>query len=140
MLESGDSVNSIADLEGKTIATAGQGSVPEYVLEYILEANGLEPGVDVTIDFKSEYAEVATLLASGGVDIAMLPEPFVTSATVSNSDLGVALNMNDEWDAACQLTGNEGSQLCMGPWWSATNIWKPTPAPSASCCRNIRIP
>ena len=37
-------VTSIADLKGKTILGSGQGSTPEYVLNYLLEKNGLTPG------------------------------------------------------------------------------------------------
>ena len=36
LLENGDTINSVADLAGKTINSSGQGAVPEYVLNYIL--------------------------------------------------------------------------------------------------------
>ena len=35
----------------------------------------MTPGEDVEIIYRSEHAELATLMASGDVDIAMLPEP-----------------------------------------------------------------
>ena len=37
ILERGDTIQSISDLEGKTIYATGQGSTPEYVLNYILQ-------------------------------------------------------------------------------------------------------
>lgn len=40
MLENGDSIQSVADLKGKTIYSTGQGANPEYILNYILEQNG----------------------------------------------------------------------------------------------------
>ena len=49
ILEIGDTVNSLADLEGRTLYATGQGSNPEYVLNYLLEANGLDPAADVDI-------------------------------------------------------------------------------------------
>ena len=49
ILENGDTVNSLADLEGRTLYATGQGSNPEYVLNYLLEANGLDPAADVDI-------------------------------------------------------------------------------------------
>ena len=39
-LQTGDDVNSVTDLAGKTITSSGQGAVPEYVLNYILEKSG----------------------------------------------------------------------------------------------------
>ena len=49
ILEKGDSIQSVADLAGKTIYATGQGSTPEYALNLVLEKNGLTPGEDVTI-------------------------------------------------------------------------------------------
>ena len=45
--ETGDSIHSVADLKGKTIYASGKGATPEYVLNYILEKNGLQVGTDV---------------------------------------------------------------------------------------------
>jgi ABC-type nitrate/sulfonate/bicarbonate transport systems, periplasmic components len=102
ILENGNTINSIADLKGKTIYATGQGSSPEYVLRYVLAQNGIDPDKDVTIEFKSEHAELATLMASGDVVLGMLPEPNVTSVLNANSDVRVALDLNAEWQS---LTG-----------------------------------
>ena len=93
-------ITSIADLAGKTVYSSGQGTVAEYAFNYILSANGLEAGKDVTVEYKTEHAEIATLMASGQADIAVLPQPFVTQATSQNPDLKVALNLTEEWDKA----------------------------------------
>lgn len=42
IMENGDSIQSAADLRGKTIYTTGQGANPEYVLKYVLEKNGID--------------------------------------------------------------------------------------------------
>lgn len=102
-------IASIADLKGKTIVASGQGSSPEYVLSYLLEKNGLTPGVDVTVNYVAEHSEVATLLASGQATVAMLPEPFVTTVTTQSPNIKVAVDMNKAWEEA-----NSGSQLQMG--------------------------
>ncbi|MBF1089285.1 MAG: ABC transporter substrate-binding protein, partial [Solobacterium sp.] len=75
--ETGDSIHSVADLKGKTIYASGKGATPEYVLNYILEKNGLQVGTDVTIEWKSEHAECVQALAQDPNAIAMLPQPFV---------------------------------------------------------------
>ena len=81
IVEDGDTVHSIADLKGRTIYAGGKGATPEYALNYILEKNGLVPGEDVTIEWKSEHAECVAALAEDADGIAMLPQPFVKNAT-----------------------------------------------------------
>ncbi len=108
ILENGNSINSLSDLKGKTIYATGQGANPQYILEFMLKESGLKIGKDVNIVYKSEHAELAALMASGEVDIAMLPEPFVSTVLSKNQDIRVALDFNEEWQ---QLTG---SSLTMG--------------------------
>lgn len=50
MVTKNEEVASIADLKGKTIYATGEGSTPQYALEYILTQNGLDPKTDVNID------------------------------------------------------------------------------------------
>ena len=80
VVENGETVNSVEDLKGKTIVTTGKGTTPEYVLRYILTENGVDPDNDVTLDFYSEATEALAQLQAGTSTIAMLPQPFVTSA------------------------------------------------------------
>ena len=61
VLETSDSINTVEDLKGKTIYSTGKGTTPEYVLNYILESNGIDPATDVTIEYKSEATEVAAI-------------------------------------------------------------------------------
>lgn len=96
LLENGDTIQSIADLKGKTLYATGQGSTPEYVLRYILSKNNIDPDQDVTIEYLAEHAELATKMKSGEVAIGMLPEPQVTVATMG-SDTRVALDLTEEW-------------------------------------------
>ena len=59
---SGDSsIKSFSDLKGKTVYMTGKGTTPDYVFRYLLNANGMADG-DLTLEYKSEAAEVAALL------------------------------------------------------------------------------
>lgn len=98
IVESGDTVQSMADLKGKTIVAAGKGSTPEYALRYLLSENGIDPDNDVTIDWKSEHSECVAALASGQAAIALLPQPFVTVAQTKIEGLRMALDLTAEWD------------------------------------------
>lgn len=97
MLEKGNTVNSIADLKGKTVVLSGKGAVPDYTLQYLLDKNGLSLA-DVTVEYKSEHAEVVSAMAQNPGVIGLLPQPFVTTAQLQNPELRVCLDMNAEWD------------------------------------------
>ena len=95
ILENGNTLTSLSDLEGKTLYATGQGSTPEYMLNYILEKNGLKD--KVTVEWKADHGELATLLASGDVSFAMLPEPFVTTTLAKNSAIRTVVDLTEEW-------------------------------------------
>ena len=97
VLENGNTINSVADLKGKTIYATGQGSNPEYTLRYILSKNNIDPDNDVTIEYLGEHAELAAQMTSGDVVLGMLPEPNVTSVMLNNKDVRIALNLTEEW-------------------------------------------
>ena len=113
IVETGDGIQSVADLEGKTIYASGKGSTPEYALNYVLKQNGLDPSSDVTIEWMSEQTECVAALANSEDAIAMLPQPFVTTAQSKNSDIRVALDLTEEWDAL-QENAQTPSTLCTG--------------------------
>jgi NitT/TauT family transport system substrate-binding protein len=96
LLENGDTVQSVADLKGKTVYAMGQAANPEYVLNYILRQNGLEPGKDVTVAF-TDPAELATKMAAGEVTLGMLPVPNSTSVLLKNADVRVAVDLGTVW-------------------------------------------
>ncbi len=94
--ESGETVQSIEDLAGKTIYASGKGATPEYALNEILAANGLTDSV--TIEWKTEQAEVVAALAAEENAIAMLPQPFATTAQTQNENIRIALDLTEIWD------------------------------------------
>ena len=101
VVEKGDTVQSVADLKGRTILSTGKGTTPEYVLRYILTQNGIDPDNDVTIEFYSEATEVTAQMAVAGDAIAVLPQPYVTSASMQDDTLRVALDLTAEWEKVC---------------------------------------
>ena len=108
IVENGETVNSVADLKGQTIVTTGKGTTPEHVLRYVLSENGIDPDSDVTIEYCSEATEALSKVQAGEATIAMLPQPFVTSALSQVEGLRVALDMNEEWQKVA------GSKLVTG--------------------------
>ena len=99
----GSEIKSRSDLVGKTIYSAGKGSTPQYALESILSFLSLEDGKDVNVEWKSEHAECVAALLSNPDAIAMLPQPFATSALMQNKNLSIILDLNDLWKS---ITGS----------------------------------
>lgn len=97
LLESGETVQSAADLKGRTIYLPGKGTTPDYALQYILAQNGL--GLeDVDLQYKSEAAEVISALQEEPEALGLLPQPAVTTACMQNEGLRIALDLTEEWD------------------------------------------
>lgn len=116
ILENGDTVNSLADLEGRTLYATGQGSNPEYVLNYLLEANGLDPAADVDIQWLASE-ELTARMASGDIDLCMLPVPAATTVMMQNSDVRDAIDLNGAWtESGAQGTFTMGCLVARTEW------------------------
>jgi len=121
ILENGESVRSVADLKGKTVHAFGQGANPEYVLNYLLKANGLTPGQDVTVQWYSSADEVSALMASGEIEVCMLPVPAATAVLLKNEKVREAIDLTEAWEDAgaegvltmgCVVVRTEFAQSC----------------------------
>lgn len=110
ILEDGDEIKEIGDLKGKKINVSGKGATPDFILQYLLKENGIDAEKEVEIDFSMQHADLAAAVASGDVNIALLPEPHVTSATIKNENIKVALDITKEWE---KVVGDE-NPLPMG--------------------------
>ncbi len=107
ILEKGNTIDSIDDLKGKTVYSTGKGQNPEYILNYILTQNGINPESDLTIEFVSSD-DLKAKLISGEAEVAMAPEPLATAVMVQNKELNRVLSINDEWSKVSE------NQLMMG--------------------------
>lgn len=97
LLESGETVQSAADLKGRMIYLPGKGTTPDYALQYILAQNGLGME-DVDLQYKFEAAEVISALQEEPEALGLLPQPAVTTACMQNEGLRIALDLTEEWD------------------------------------------
>ncbi|MCL2499761.1 MAG: ABC transporter substrate-binding protein [Defluviitaleaceae bacterium] len=90
-------VQTVSDLAGRTIYSI-EGATPEFALNYVLRHNGLIPGEDVFVEFYSEPTMVAAALETGLAEIALLPEPFVSTVLARIDGLRLALDLTEEWN------------------------------------------
>jgi NitT/TauT family transport system substrate-binding protein len=92
------SITSINSLAGHTVYMTGKGTTPEYVMNYLLDKNGIADQVD--LEFKSDSTEVESILENDPNAIGVLPEPYVSVATTNNPSLSAAVSLTNEWSTA----------------------------------------
>lgn len=103
-----EAVQSFADLAGKTVYISGKGSSPEYVFDFLLDKAGIAD--QVSVEWKSEHAEVAAVLASDPTAVGVLPQPFVTATLAQNEALSAPIDLTQVWGESV----DDGSQSVTG--------------------------
>lgn len=96
ILEKGDTIQNMADLKGKPLYATGQGANPEYVLNYLLTANGVDPS-EVDIQFLTAQ-EITAKMASEESGICMLPVPATTALMMKDENVRQAVSLSQVWD------------------------------------------
>lgn len=110
LVSSDTSIQTMDQLKGKTIYLTGKGATPEYALRYLLTRAGLSDA-DVTLEFKSEATEVASVLAKDPDSIGLLPQPFAAAAMVQNDKLSLIMDLSKVWDEGQK---EDGGRLVTG--------------------------
>ena len=92
-------INSVADLQGKTLYAVGQGANPQYILGELLAQSGLD---EESVDLQwATPEEVTQALLSGEADAAMLPVPAATAAVAKGQGLvRQAVDLTGAWEDA----------------------------------------
>ena len=99
----------LGDLRDKTLYATGQGANPQYVLDYLLRENDLDPENDVNIVWGTAD-EVNVAMLQGEADYCLLPVPAATALEAkSEGKIQSYISLTDEWDYL-----RNGSQLTMG--------------------------
>ncbi len=87
-------INSLQDLEGKTITAFSQNSSPDIMLKVLLEASGLKD--KVTIEYTDSVTSANSLLMSGKAEIIVSAEPSI-SVLKTKKDI-YTIDMQEEWN------------------------------------------
>lgn len=98
-----EEITSISALRGEEILCTGQGGTPDFVLQYVLNQNGIN-GDDANIKYISQGSDVIAALKTGQAKFALLGEPAATMA-VNNAGARILVDFQKEWKT---LTGNDG--------------------------------
>ena len=117
-----ESINEIADLEGRTVLMTGKGTTPEYVMNYLLDMAGIAD--KVTLEYKSEATEVAAALNASPDAIGVLPQPYACRVP-KNDALRLRISLTEAWDSIDE--GGPNGQLVTGVLWSAREFAEANP-------------
>ena len=97
------SITELGDLAGRKIAIPGAGSTPDQMTKILITALGFDTETDVELDYSvAAPAQVAQMLIAKRVDLAVLPEPFVSMALNTSNEIIPLLDLQALWMA---LTG-----------------------------------
>ena len=97
------SITELGDLANRKISIPGAGGTPDQMTRILTTALGFDPDVDVELDYSiAAPAQLAQMLIAGRVDLAVLPEPFVSMAVRSSDKVIQLLDIQALWSA---LTG-----------------------------------
>jgi NitT/TauT family transport system substrate-binding protein len=105
----GAEIKSLADLKGRTVYTTGKGSNPEFIINYLLKANGIDVEKDVKIEYKEEGSELVPVWNTDETAVIIAPQPVATAIRLNYEGSVIAIDLNDEWEKA-----SPDSKLMMG--------------------------
>jgi NitT/TauT family transport system substrate-binding protein len=93
-----DSIESVADLDGKTLGMSGKGSTPDFAMNYILKQSNLDGKVE--LDYAADHATLAQSVIAEDFGVALLPQPFATQVMLKNSNVKMLIDLNEAWKEA----------------------------------------
>ncbi len=105
----GAKINSLSDLKGRKIVTTGQGANPQYIIEYLLRKSNIDITKDVTVEYKTDGSQLASVWSSEPNAVIIAPAPVSTSVLLKFKTANKVLDLTDEWDKL-----SENSSLMMG--------------------------
>ena len=96
IVSSDKNIKSIDDLKNKTIYCGLKLSTPDLILQYLIKTQNIK---GANINYSLGNLDLSKALASKKVDIAILPEPFLSSALLENKDINIVLDISKYIDS-----------------------------------------
>lgn len=102
MVRKDSGIQSLEDLEGKTVATSAVGGSTDYIQDfYIEEQSGLAPDKDYE-KVEVPFGQMQETLLAGRVDMGLFPQPFY-GAINATGDVKTMFRLTDQIDPFVQL-------------------------------------
>ena len=109
----GDTIGSWQQLRGSKVYLMAKGMNPDILFRYLLVRNGLEPYVDVALDYRfPTHIDLANATMAGRAPLSVISEPFLSQALNTNKALHIFLDLSDEWTASEGMPLPETAFVC----------------------------
>lgn len=95
IIETGDSIHSVADLKGRTIYGLGEGTITEYNLRCLLTEAGLDYKNDVSFHWCEDISEMAAYMSTDEEGAFLIQEPGANSIINGMEGTRIALDLNE---------------------------------------------
>ena len=100
VITKGEEVNELADLKGKTVYSLGKGTASEFIVNEILDKNGIDPEKDITVEYKDTPDEIKAAFEKENGGICILHEPQATEFLVADTKSKRVIRLSEEWKKA----------------------------------------
>ncbi|HYX08798.1 MAG TPA: ABC transporter substrate-binding protein [Bacteroidales bacterium] len=94
-------IHSWQDLKGTRVYSMARGMTPDIVFRYLLNAHGLQPDKDVTLDYSfPTHRDLANAVAAGRASLGVISEPLVSMVISRNPKVHEIFDLDKEWNKA----------------------------------------
>lgn len=100
VITKGEEVNELADLKGKTVYSLGKGTASEFIVNEILDKNGIDPEKDITVEYRDTPDEIKAAFEKENGGICILHEPQATEFLVADTKSKRVIRLSEEWKKA----------------------------------------
>lgn len=108
-------ITGISGLRGKKVSMMARGMTPDILLRHLLKKKGLEPGIDVTLDYRfPTHLALASAAMAGKTGLCILSEPFLSQALCTRRDLHILADLGQQWSVSEGTALAETAFLCKG--------------------------
>lgn len=117
LLEKGKNIENLTDLKNRTVYVSGQDSFPDFLLQYLLKQNGLDPQKDVAIKTVEHSRMLVAMAKSGEAEIVILPEPYTSDLIQQDQTLRIAIDLDAEWQKITHQPTVQGCLVFMNDFY-----------------------
>lgn len=121
LVSSDDSLQNFRDLKGREIYLPFQGAPIEEVTKYFITQSGLNWQQDVNPRY-APFPSTVNMLLNNKIEVAILPEPFVTKVVSTNPDIEISISYFEAWN---QFTGQKDGYPQVASFIKSDNEIKP---------------
>lgn len=109
----GSTITDWQSLRGKKVYLMAKGMNPDILFRHLLIKNGLQPYVDVDLDYRfPTHIDLANATMAGRTGLSVISEPYLSQALNRNKSLNIIFDLGEEWEKQEQMPLPETAFIC----------------------------